>query len=150
VIDAYRESGAAAAIWRDVYTDLVFRAPILHLLGRSADAGVPAWAYEFAHPIASADGGSPHATDVPFVFGTHRHPHFDGKIGDASAAAATSAAMMAAWAAFVRDGRPTVDGQDWPRYRRDQPLLMRFGDAGFCTAVTPDRGPGLACWPAYS
>ena len=57
VVAAYQASGGPAQIWRDLYTDLVFRAPMLHLLGRSANAGTPAWAYEFAHPIASAGGG---------------------------------------------------------------------------------------------
>ncbi len=149
VVAAYQASGGPAQIWRDLYTDLVFRAPMLHLLGRSANAGTPAWAYEFAHPIASAGGGTPHATDVPFVFGTHRHPHFDGKIGNEASAAATSAAMMAAWVAFVRDGAPAVEGRTWPRFERDRPQLLAFQDAGATAVTAPDRSPGLACWPAY-
>lgn len=150
VIDAYGGAVDAADCWRWIYTDLVFRAPVMHLLHRNAAAGAPTWGYEFAHPIASADGGSPHATDVPFVFGTQGHPHFAGKIGDAAAAAATSAAMQRAWAAFVR-GEDLADlAAPWPAWDPASPRLMRFGDAGICSDVSPHRAAGLGVWPAYT
>lgn len=150
VIDAYRVAGTPAQIWRDLYTDLVFRAPILQFMSRCARAGTPTWGYEFAHPIASADGGSPHATDVPFVFGTHGHPHFDGKIGDAAAMAETSASMMSAWSSFVRDGRPTLaSGKTWPAFDPAQPQLAQFGVPGGARVVAVERQRGLDCWPSY-
>jgi para-nitrobenzyl esterase len=142
---AYADAGPVERQWSALYTDLAFRAPILHWLGRNARAGLPTWGYEFAHPMASADGGSPHATDVPLVFGTYGHPHFAGKIGDAQPAAATAEAMGRAWAAFVRDGNP---GEDWPRFDPQAARVMRFGsqDAG---VVALSRPRGLACWSAY-
>lgn len=148
VVAAYRSSGQAEDIWRDVYTDLVFRAPILHFLSRQAQAGVPAWAYEFGHPIDSASGGSPHATDVPFVFGTWGHAHFAGKIGPQASVAATSARMMSAWAAFVREGSPG-DASAWPRFDPAAPRVMRFLGEGACRIDDPARPDGLACWQAY-
>ena len=148
VVDAYRASGGPEQVWRDVYTDLVFRAPILHFLARQARAGLPAWAYEFGHPIDSAAGGTPHATDVPFVFGTWGHPHFDGKIGDAASVAVTSAAVMAAWVAFVRDGDPSSAGP-WPRFEPNAPRVLQFLAAGATCAGEPQRPQGLACWQAY-
>lgn len=154
VIERYRPGVAdVPALWRRLYTDLAFRAPILQFLGRQAQAGQPAWGWEFAHPIASADGGTPHAADVPFVFGTTGLPHFTGAaglIGDAARAARSSAAMQAAWLAFIREGDPAAAGMAWPRFDASQPQVLRFSDDGQVDAGPPERAPALACWPAYA
>ena len=150
MIDAYSAAGSPVSIWRQLYTDLVFRAPVLKFLGQCARAGTPTWGYEFAHPIDSADGGSPHATDVPFVFGTHAHPHFSGKIGDPASAAATSASMMSDWVSFVRDGQPAPDGANaWPRFDPDQPAVLQFVANGETRATAVERPSCLDRWPAY-
>lgn len=149
VLAAYAQAGELPRQWSALYTDLAFRAPILQFLGRNARAGLPTWGYEFAHPMASADGGSPHATDVPLVFGTWAHPHFDGKIGDPAAAASTSRAMGQAWAAFVRDGDPgAAAGSPWSRFDAAAPQVMRFGPPAAAMAAL-DRPDALALWPAY-
>lgn len=154
VVAAYSETDACCDhspehIWRDVYTDLAFRAPMLHWLGRQARAGQPAYAAEFAYPMPSAGGGSPHATDVPFVFGTWAHPHFACKIGSAPAVAAVSEAMMSAWVRFASNGDPgAAAGCPWPAFDPAAPRVMRFGPER--AAVTElERPAGLACWPAY-
>ncbi len=149
VIDAYSSSGDVAATWRDLYTDVVFRAPILHFLGRHARAGVRAHAYEFAFPLPAPGSGSPHASDVPFVFGTWKHPHLACKIGGAASVAAVSSSMMQAWAAYARTGDPgAAAGEAWPAFDAADPRILRFGPerAG---VVALDRPGGLACWPAY-
>jgi para-nitrobenzyl esterase len=149
VAAAYAHSGDDAATWRELYTDLVFRAPILHFLGKHARAGVPAYAYEFAHPLAAPGAGSPHASDVPFVFGTCAHPHLAAKIGDRPQVAATSAAMMTAWVRFARDGIPGDANSVWPRFDPVAPAAMRFDSEG--AACGPiERRAGLACWPALA
>jgi len=154
VAAAYASSAASIdnapqRIWRDVYTDLTFRAPMLHWLGRQARAGQAAYAAEFAFPMPSAGGGSPHATDVPFVFGTWAHTHFACKIGSAPAVAAVSDAMMSAWVQFARSGDPgSAAGCAWPAFDPAAPRVMRFGPE--LAAVTElERPEGLACWPAY-
>ncbi len=150
VVDAYRASGAPARIWRDAYTDLVFRAPIVHLLGRQARAGQPAWAYAFAHPLAGAAGGAPHACDVPFVFGTWGHAHLARKIGDAPSVAVVADAMASAWAMFASQGDPgAAAGVAWPVFTPDAPATLRFGPsrAEVCALERPE---GLACWAAYA
>jgi para-nitrobenzyl esterase len=145
VLAAYADAGDVGRQWSAMYTDLAFRGPILQWLGRNARAGLPTWGYEFAHPMCSADGGSPHATDVPLVFGTWAHPHFAGKIGDGEAAAATTSDMGRAWAAFVRDGDP---GPAWPRLDPLHPQVMQFGQGA--AAMQPlARAQALECWPAY-
>ncbi len=143
VIDAYAASGGPAEIWRDLYTDLVFRAPILHFAGQQVRAGAGAWVYEFAFPLPGS-GGSPHASDVPFVFGTWGHPHLACKIGSAPQVGAISGAMMGAWAGFARTGRC-----EWPPFDPSMPRVMRFGPDQ--TAGVPlERPAGLSRWPAYA
>jgi para-nitrobenzyl esterase len=150
VVSAYSGSGAPAEVWRDLYTDLVFRAPILHFAGGQARAGLPVWAYEFACPLAHPGSGSPHASDVPFAFGTWGHPHFAGKIGPAAEAGAVSMAMMGAWSEFARTGHPGAGaGCDWPGFDPSDPRVLRFGSQGPAQAA-PDRPGGLSCWPAYA
>lgn len=144
-MQAYAAAGPVSRQWSALYTDLAFRAPILHLLGRNARAGLPTWGYEFAHPMVSAEGGSPHATDVPLVFGTWAHPHFAGKIGAADAAAATSQEMSRAWVSFIRDGDP---GPEWTRLAAAAPRVMRFGPPQASMQLL-DREQALALWPAY-
>ncbi|MFO1329011.1 MAG: carboxylesterase family protein [Rubrivivax sp.] len=145
VLDAHAAAGATPDAWRQIYTDLVFRAPILQLLARTARSGVPAWGYAFSHPVASAQGGSPHASDVPFVFGTQGQPHLAAKLGDAGRAAATSAAMGLAWTAFVRDGRAP-----WPAFDPDRPAVQAFHDGGHCEALPVDRDALERLWPGYA
>ncbi|WP_234266248.1 carboxylesterase/lipase family protein [Hydrogenophaga sp. NFH-34] len=150
VLDAYTASGGVPQRWRDLYTDLVFRAPILQLINRQAAHGQPAWAYEFAYPLPGDRPSTPHAADVPFVFGTHRHPHLAPKIGATGAADALSATVIRAWADFVHHGAPgPVNGTAWPRFTAAQPLAMVLEPAHPGPAAL-SRPAGLACWPAYT
>jgi para-nitrobenzyl esterase len=136
------------AIWLAIYSDLVFRAPILRYAARHARRGSPAFLYDFAWPLA-VTGGTPHAACVPFGFGTHRHPHLAAKIGADDAAGTLSGAMMTAWAAFIRDGTPAT--HDWPALNPGLPV-----DATAAMAMDSDGmlfGPlhgaaWLASWPA--
>lgn len=150
VIEAYRDGGSPRESWRSIYTDLVFRAPVVQLLASNAKAGASSWGYEFGHPIASAGGGSPHATDVPFVFGTHGHPHFRGKIDDAATATATSRSMQQAWLAFVRGDDLATQPLCWPAWQGGERPVMHFGQSGARAVAPLARSGGLACWPAYT
>lgn len=134
VADAYREAmpeAEATARWLAIYGDLVFRAPILRLARRHAGRGQQAFVYDLAWPLAKT-GGTPHAACVPFVFGTHGHPHLAGKIGAGEEADTLSAAMMAAWAAFMRDGTPAAALPGWrpldPKKKASD--VMSLGVAG--------------------
>lgn len=150
VVAAYAGSGDPAAVWRDLYTDVVFRAPILHFAGRQARSGARTWVYEFAHPLPSPGRGAPHATEVPLVFGTWRHPHFACKLAGSPTVGAISDAMMTAWAQFARAGDPgAAAGCEWPAFEPAAPLALHFGPER-ATVVPLDRPGGLACWPAYA
>lgn len=147
-IEAYAGSGRAPSeIWRELYTDLVFRAPVLHMLNKQAQAWQPAWAYEFAFPMAGTQDSAPHAADVPFVFGNTGSAHVVGKIGRPEQAAKASRAMMRHWLNFIASGSPAGDG-DWPAFDPERPAAMRFGldEAAFEPLQTP-AATGL--WPHY-
>lgn len=145
VAQAYGGNDDPCAAWCAFYTDLVFRAPILHLAGRQGRAGQAVYAYEFAYPLPAPGRGSPHASDVPFIFGTTGAAHFARKIGGGPAVDAVSAAMMRAWGAFAREGEP---GAGWPAFDPQHPQVMRFGPQQAAAADLRDPAR-LALWPAY-
>ncbi|MGO1540177.1 MAG: carboxylesterase/lipase family protein [Luteimonas sp.] len=148
VIDAYGgQDNTPSTVWRDLYTDLVFRAPILHMLGKQVQAGQTAWGCEFAFPMAGTDDSSPHATDVPFVFGNTDSAHVAEKIGRPGQAADVSAAMMRRWRDFIADGTPCPDG-GWPGFDPARPAVMRFGPDA--VVVAPVDTPAISgLWPRY-
>lgn len=153
VVAAYRAAlpdADPAALFLAIYTDVVFRAPILACASRQAALGRPAFLYEFAWPLAPPARGTPHAAEVPFVFGNTANPHYADKIGRPAEAAAVSEAVAAHWASFVRSGRP---GRDWPAWGEAQsgaPCLAVFGAGQDAMAVRhPDRSSALSLWSAY-
>ena len=152
VVRRYREGADGGSdlrgLWLAIYTDLVFRAPILRYALRHAERA-PAYVYEFAWPLAAPVFGAPHAADVPFVFGTTGHPHLGPKIGEGSTA--TSEAMMALWAGFVRSGVPSAEGLPlWePLVPAGALAAMVIGarKVPACFGPLPRPGP-LRAWPA--
>jgi len=152
ILAGYRATmpGAGAdAIWLAIYSDLVFRAPIWRYAARHALRGSSTFLYDFAWPLA-VTGGTPHAACVPFVFGTHCHPHLASKIGTGSAEAVANA-TMAAWAAFVRHGTPATPTLDGPGLNPELPSCdaeaMSIGHNGMLFG--PLHGAiRLASWPA--
>lgn len=142
VYRAHHPGANLAALWLALYTDLVFRLPIRHYALRHARRGAPAFLYEFAWPLAPPVRGTPHAADVPFVFGTVTHPHLAAKIGDG--ATTTAAEVAALWAAFARSGRP---GPDWPPLADGGQAVL--GEARLpARFATLEADPLLALWTA--
>ncbi len=136
--------GAPARIWCELYTDLVFRAPIRHCALRHATRGSPAFVYEYARPIAPPGEGSPHACEVPLVFGTLGHPHLAAKVGASPEAEALSARMRGRWGAFVRDGVPG----DWPAFEPGRRAVLRLGAERGDRVEDDPRTSALAVWRA--
>ena len=67
--------------------------------------------------------GSPHTSEVPFVFGTLAAAR--ACVGDGSLPLMRR--MMASWAAFARTGNPSgPDGTDWPPFDGEQRWTMCF------------------------
>lgn len=153
IVAVYRSALPATgsdALWLAIYGDLVFRAPILRCARRHAQRGSPVFLYDFAWPLAAPGGGTPHAADVPFVFGSHRHPHLAPKIGADEGAGQLSAATMAAWAAFVRDATPAAATPEWAALDPGaDPWAMTLERSGM--RFGPLEGAArLGCWPAFT
>jgi para-nitrobenzyl esterase len=157
VIAAYRHAADPTdrrdpidAAWNEIYTDLVFRAPIVHQAARHARIGAPTYAYEFAHSLPAPGRGSPHASDVPFVFGTTGHPHLARKVGNGSSVQALSTLMLDAWAAFVRSGDPATERLPWPAWTSQREATARFTTASSCSVTALDRCDQLRVFQAFN
>ncbi len=97
-----------------------------------AARGQPVYVYRFSYVAHSLRGvwtlGAPHASEIPFVFGTLR-AHYGGAVTPADAA--MSRALQRYWVAFARTGRPDPRGEPvWPRYQPDADRLMDFTEHG--------------------
>lgn len=153
VIAAYTDRSGPLdvdAVWNDIYTDLVFRAPIVHYAGKQAGTGTPTFAYEFGFPLPKPGKGTPHAADVPFVFGTTAHPHLAGKVGHSDEVAALSGCMMDMWTSFMRSGDPSTPAAGrWSPLQPSEPTVMRLDSTGDIGTVTLPRAERLRCWPAF-
>lgn len=154
VIAAYADPSGPLdvdAVWNDIYTDLVFRAPIVHYATKHAGTCAPTFAYEFGYPLPKPGKGTPHAAEVPFVFGTTAHPHLAGKVGLGDEVAALSGCMMDMWTSFIRSGDPsTPTGGRWSPLQPSASAVMRLHSTGDIGMVSLPRAERLRCWPAFA
>ncbi|MCX5516796.1 carboxylesterase [Kaistia algarum] len=149
IIAAYQAAmpaASVAALFLAIYTDLVFRAPIMDCASRHAARRQPAFLYEFAWPLAPPSRSAPHAAEVPFVFGNVGHPHYAGKVGRPAEAAATSHALAGLWASFVHSGDP---GGGWPAWNLAQPLAVLGAAQETLRIGELERRAALSLWSAY-
>lgn len=75
----------------------------------------PTYLYLFTYPSPARRGalGACHALEIPFVFGNCEQPLQKPFAGTGPAVAPLSEAMMDAWLAFAKTGKPRTD---WPGY----------------------------------
>jgi para-nitrobenzyl esterase len=132
------EATTPFALWTAMVTDLVFRIPSIRFTEAQAAHQANTFAYLFTWPTPVLGGilGSPHALEIPFVFGTYDQPGFDHFTGaDRDPAAAVLAGrVMDAWTTFARTGRPDGDGS-WPGYGSGSESGSGSGAPGRSTMV---------------
>ncbi|WP_406296370.1 carboxylesterase family protein [Embleya sp. NBC_00888] len=116
--------------------------PTVRLAEAQLAAGGTAYMYRFrwaprAHPQRL---GSPHAIDIPFVFGTLDTPLGRWLTGGVPPAARElSDRIQQAWVAFVKGGPPVADGLPaWPRYDPTERRTMLL-DVPATVVGDPDR-----------
>jgi para-nitrobenzyl esterase len=123
-----RAAPSASAVLGDLISEQVFRMGSLRLAQGQADAGRPAYVYQFDWQ-SPAGFEACHCLDIPFVFNNLEHwsdsPMLKG--ADPQEFQGIANAMHYAWIAFARSGNPNHDGlPSWAPYDTKQRTTMRF------------------------
>lgn len=114
---ALRPQSSFTDVFFELATDLHFRLPALRLLAaQSRHAAVYSYLLSWEVPIFRGSLGSPHAMDIPFLFGTYDSMRMMFFLGAGPDRARLSNRMQDAWSAFARSGNPSIAGFDWPRF----------------------------------
>jgi para-nitrobenzyl esterase len=131
IIDIYRSEYPDISPSRLLFlcfSDYIFKRAtyrMAELQSMSARAPVFAFHFEWETPIEGGRMGSPHTSEVPFIFGTTAAAR--ACVGEGSDLPVMTQTMMAAWAAFARSGNPSHGGTPaWLPYTASQKLTMRL------------------------
>jgi para-nitrobenzyl esterase len=122
-------------------TDLSFWGSTREVIERRAKHAVAAtFVYEFDWPTPCyGSQWSPHAGEVPFIFGNLHYPSaWDGTDSDEARSAADpegdrfqlSDAMLAAWTVFAHQGDPSASLPTWTSWSRADRSTMVFSKTG--------------------
>lgn len=133
------------AIYNAVMTDRQYRGSTRRLLDarERAPGGTYSYLVEQQSPMFEGRLESPHALDVPLIWGTN--DLMRDFVGNDPQADQLSGFMMDAWINFARSGNPTTNAlPGWPQYRADRPYTMVFGPD--VRSVTEERDEELALW----
>ncbi len=136
--DGITERGALVLA---IGADRTMQAPARRVATALVRRGVPAWLYRFDHVAEAMRGdwtrGAPHASELPYVFGT-LEARYPGAV--AAADEAVAAEMQALVAGFAQDGRPrAADGTEWPAWDPGDGRLILIGPEGAALAADPLR-----------
>jgi para-nitrobenzyl esterase len=139
VLAAYT-SGTPFERWNQINTDRTFFLPATRLLDAQAKYA-PVYAYRFDWPSPAFGGalGACHALELGFTFGTMRMKAAAPFFGSGEEAEALSDAMMDAWIAFAKTGKPSSDNTAWFRYDGGKRATMIFGDGAPRMTSAPDE-----------
>lgn len=107
--------------------DVGFRMPAIRMAEALTARDVPVWMYLATMPSPEFDGrmGTPHAMELPFLFGTLESDRAPELVGDDPANPALSDAIQRLWVSFATDGVPRATGvPEWPLYDSDTRATM--------------------------
>jgi para-nitrobenzyl esterase len=135
-VDVYRrarmgrgERTTPRELWFAIESDRTMRYPAMRLAELQCQHEPQTYAYLFTwrSPFWGGTLGACHALELPFVFGTLRHPLLAGFAGSGPTATALAERMQDAWIAFARTGNPTHAGiGEWPPYEPARRATMIF------------------------
>ena len=151
-VEAYRtarqargEPVDAKELWPAMVTDQFFRAPAGRFATLQAAHGADTFSYLFCWESPIEALGSPHAIELPFVFGTFDVPMIDMFAGTGPQARHLCEVVQDAWLAFARTGDPSTGALgDWPRFDAARRATMVLGAA--CRLEDGPRAQELAVW----
>lgn len=128
---AERGAGTTAAdVWSAFQTTRAMHFPAVRLAEAQAEAcgSVHKYLFTWQPPALGRVIGACHALDIPFIFGSVRHPLARPLTGLTASAARLSRKMQAAWIHFARDGRPDPPRLPaWPPYDARRRATMVLG-----------------------
>ena len=133
VYRAERKAGGASApfeTWEAIQADRIFRYPATRLaeLHAAHEPRTYQYLFEWAPRLARKRIGACHAIEIPFVFGTLRHPLLRLLLTASGGAEALSRSMRDAWLAFARGGVPAAPGLEaWRPYEARERATMILG-----------------------
>ncbi len=141
------------ALWSAIATESIFRVASVRLADAHASAAAPGvgtftYLFTWASPAFGGVLGSCHALEIPFVFGSLRHPVVQAFSGGGDDALALSDAMGEAWASMARTGVPSCpplgDWSGWQPDRRPTTVLGPWpGASGLVHAIDDPRSAEL-------
>ena len=130
LIDAYRRirpNESPRDLMLTLATDAAMRIPSLIIADRKvAQKAAPVFVYLFTFetPVLNGALKSPHALEIPFVFGTLETAPFTGDSPDRYS---LSDRMMKTWLQFARTGNPNNAAvPEWPTYSPERRATMIF------------------------
>jgi para-nitrobenzyl esterase len=93
---------------------------------QAEDGKAPVYAYWFHRPTAQSPDGSPHGSEVAFVFGNEdKRP---GRAAWSEADRALSRQLQGYWVNFAKAGDPNGAGlPQWPQFAPGKPTVMQLG-----------------------
>ena len=126
-----KASRPVAQVAREVATVKTMIEPARFVARRVSACGEPAYEYRFSYvsaPMRDQFHGAPHASEVPYVFGTLRASQFTHfGTGLTPDAYRLSSHMNDYWVSFAKTGDPNGPGlPHWPRYTAKGDELMNF------------------------
>jgi para-nitrobenzyl esterase len=148
--DAY-DTGSPFERFNALMTDKAFAVPAARLAdAQSRVAPVYYYRFDWRSNFLGGIMGSCHALDIGFVFGTHNMRLAGAFFGTGAVAEKLSDDMMDSWAAFARNGNPSIASTGaWPLYASDTRPTMIFGD-GAPHAVQKPNETRLRAWDAMA
>ncbi|MDX2038326.1 MAG: carboxylesterase/lipase family protein [Isosphaeraceae bacterium] len=151
VVSAYRRSRLGdrpGNLSMAINGDLLFRMPAIRLAEAQSEHrphDTRMYLFTWSTPVSRGRLGSPHAVDVPFVFGNLDQEGVERFTGKGADRRELSMRIQDAWLAFARTGDPSHSGlPHWPPYRRDSRATMIFDSSP--TVVNDPRPEERKAW----
>lgn len=131
--EVYRSAAGGAgplALWEAIQADRVFRYPAARLaeLQAAHEPRTFQYLFDWTPRLARERIGACHALEIPFVFGTLRHPLIRLLLGVSGGTLALSRTVREAWLSFARGGVPAASALGkWAPYEARERRTMRLG-----------------------
>ncbi len=133
VIETYQRANRSETpgnVAMAIQGDILFRMPAIRLAEAQAvhrPSDTRMYLFSWRTPAYAGRLGSPHAIDVPFVYGNLNASGVQGFTGSGADRAIVSRAVQDAWLAFAHSGDPTHPGLPaWPPYDTTSRPTMVF------------------------